>query len=161
MKLLRISWNAVTKYCEELAEKTSPFRPDMIIGISRGGIVPARILSDVLGIKKLGIIGVAFYRKAGKKGMEPEITQHLDMEIAGKRVLLVDDVSDTGNSLVFVKRRLEKKRPKEVKTATLHYKPHSVLKPDYFIGTTEAWIVYPWERHEVERELKEQPILQN
>jgi hypoxanthine phosphoribosyltransferase len=153
MDLLRISWDAVIKYCEELAEKTRGYEPDIIIGISRGGLVPARVLSDILDIKRVGIIGIVFYKKAGETIDKPEMTQELSMDIKGKKVLLVDDVSDTGKSLRFAKECLENMGPSQVKVAALHYKPGSLIEPDYYIGTTTAWIVYPWEQHEVEREL--------
>jgi hypoxanthine phosphoribosyltransferase len=153
MDLLRISWDAVIGYCEELAEKTKGYGPDMIIGISRGGLVPARVLSDILDIKRVGIIGIVFYKKAGETLEKPEMTQELLMDIKGKKILLVDDVADTGKSLVVAKEYLEKMGPAEVRIAALHHKPNSMLEPDYFIGTTTAWIVYPWEQHEVEREL--------
>lgn len=153
MDLLRISWDAVIKYCEELAEKTKDFKPDIIIGISRGGLVPARILSDILAVKKVGVIGMKLYKKVGERYDAPEVTQELTMDIRGKKILLVDDVSDSGKSLAAIKEYVKSKGASEVKVATLHYKPHSVFRPDYYIGTTEAWIVYPWERHEVEREL--------
>jgi hypoxanthine phosphoribosyltransferase len=153
MDLLRISWDAVIKYCEELAEKTRDFEPDIIIGISRGGLVPARVLSDILDINRVGIIGIVFYKKTGEPGESPEITQDLSMDIKGKKILLVDDVADTGKSLVFAKEYLERMGPAEVRIAALHHKPSSVLEPDYYVGTTTAWIVYPWEQHEVEREL--------
>lgn len=155
MDLLRISWEAAVKYCEELAEKTKEFKPDMIVGISRGGLVPARILSDMLDIKSVGVVGMVFYTKVGETEDAPKITQELAMDLKGKRILLVDDVADTGKSLAAAKEYLEGKGAGEIKTAALHYKPKSILKPDYYYETTTAWIVYPWERYEVKRELKE------
>ena len=153
MDLLRIGWEEAAEYCEQLAGKID-YRPDIIIGISRGGLVPARILSDVMGINKVGIIGMVFYKKAGEPGERPQITQELAMDIKGKRVLLVDDIADTGKSLVAAKGYLSGKGPSEIKVATIHYKPKSELRPDYYVGETTAWVVYPWERHEMERELK-------
>ncbi len=153
MDLLRISWDAAVKYCEQLASKID-FKPDVIIGISRGGLVPARILSDIMDNKNVAILGIIFYKGVGERTESPEITQDLTKDLKGKKVLVVDDVSDTGKSLIVAKDYIAKKGAGEIKVATLHYKPHSKLKPDYYIGTTDAWIVYPWERHEVERELK-------
>lgn len=154
MDLLRISWEAAVEYCEQLASKID-FKPDVIVGISRGGLVPARILSDILDNKNLAVLGIIFYKGVGERTGSPEITQELSMDIKGKKVLVVDDVADTGKSLIVAKDYIANKGASEIKVATLHYKPHSEFKPDYYIGTTEAWIVYPWERHEVERELKE------
>lgn len=153
MDLLRISWDAVINYCEELAGRIGDYRPDIIIGISRGGLVPARILSDILDIKRVGVIGMVFYKKAGQTHDRPEMTQELSMDIRGQKVLLVDDVADSGKSLVAAKEYLEKMGPEQVRIAALHHKTGSLIEPDYYISTTSAWIVYPWERHEVEREL--------
>jgi hypoxanthine phosphoribosyltransferase len=153
MDLLRISWDAAVEYCEQLAGKID-FKPDVIVGISRGGLVPARILSDIMDNKNLAVLGIIFYKGVGKRTESPEITQDLTKDLKGKKVLVVDDVSDTGKSLIVAKDYIANKGASEIKVATLHYKPHSKFKPDYYIATTDAWIVYPWERHEVERELK-------
>ncbi len=153
MDLLRMSWDATIAHCEDLAAKIHDFRPQMIIGLSRGGLVPARIMSDMLDVREVGVLGVTFYKAMGKPVDFPKITQELTMDLAGKRVLIVDDVADTGRSLMVAKDYLQRKGAKEIKIATIHYKPNSVFKPDYFVATTTAWIVYPWERHEIEREL--------
>jgi hypoxanthine phosphoribosyltransferase len=153
MDLLRMSWDATIAHCEELAAKIRDFKPQMIIGLSRGGLVPARIMSDLLDVKEVGILGVTFYKAMGKPSDFPRITQELTMDLAGKRILIVDDVADTGRSLMVAKDYLRRKGVKEIKIATIHYKPNSVFKPDYFVASTTAWIVYPWERHEIEREL--------
>jgi hypoxanthine phosphoribosyltransferase len=150
MDLLRINWETAIKNCEELSGKID-FKPDIIIGISRGGLVPARIMSDILGVHDVAVLGIRFYRGMGKTEESPLITQDISIDVSGKRILIVDDVADSGKSLTFAKEHL--KDAKEVKCATLHYKPISEYKPDYFVASTTAWIVYPWEIHEVEREL--------
>lgn len=153
MDLLRLNWDSTIAHCEELAAKIKDFRPQMIIGLSRGGLVPARIMSDMLDVREVGILGVTFYKAMGKATDFPRITQELTMDLAGLRVLIVDDVADTGRSLMVAKDYLQRKGAKEIRIATIHYKPNSVFKPDYFVASTTAWIVYPWERHEIEREL--------
>jgi len=127
----------------------------MLVGISRGGLVPVRILSDKMGINNIGVMGIGFYKSVGQTSKFPQITQELSKDVVGKKVLVVDDVADTGRSLVVAKEYLGRKGAAEVKIATLHYKPASQLKPDYFMDTTTKWVVYPWEQYEVERELKE------
>ena len=151
MDMMRINWETTIRYCEELAKKID-FRPDIIVGISRGGLVPARILSDILGVKKVGILGISFYKGLGETEEKPEITQDLSIDVKGSSILLVDDVADSGKSLKAAKKYLQDGGI--IKTATLHYKPRSEYKPDYFVHSTSAWIVYPWEVHEVERSLK-------
>ncbi|MCX6768843.1 MAG: phosphoribosyltransferase, partial [Candidatus Micrarchaeota archaeon] len=108
MKLLSISWADNAKLCEGLAASisSSGFRPDMIVGISRGGLVPARILSDILGVRELFTIRVSFYTGVGKTATAPKIVQPLVGRLEGKKVLLVDDVSDTGKSLMVAKEHL-------------------------------------------------------
>lgn len=154
MDILRISWDATIEYTETLAKKIIDFKPDIIVGLSRGGLVPARIMSDVLGVPDLGIIGMKFYTEMGKKSEFPQITQELTMNLNGKKILLVDDVADTGASLIIAKEYLQKKGAEEVRVATIHYKPNSKFKPDYYVMTSTSWIEYPWERHEIEREIK-------
>ncbi|MDO8339786.1 MAG: phosphoribosyltransferase [Candidatus Burarchaeum sp.] len=154
MKFLKPTWAEIDTMCEELAltiEK-SGFKPDVIVGIARGGWVPARLLSDKMNNEHVASMRVEFYTAPGVTNRVPKITQPVSTDVKGKRVLLVDDVSDTGHSLEVAFKSFAD--AKEVRTATLHYKPHSVFKPDYFIGTTSDWIVYPWEVNETERKLK-------
>ncbi|MEW5997135.1 MAG: phosphoribosyltransferase [Candidatus Micrarchaeota archaeon] len=155
MKLLRLSWDGTAKLCERLASSVSAsgFRPGVIVGISRGGLVPARLLSDILGISGLYVIRVSFYTGVGRAAAAPEILQPLPSRLGGKRVLLVDDVSDTGKSLAVAKRHVQEMGAAEVRVATLHFKPRSEFRPDFFVEETDAWIVYPWERHEAAKEL--------
>lgn len=150
MEFMEIGWEEAAGQCEALAKRIDS-APDVIIGISRGGLVPARILSDVLGVRKVGILGMASYKRMAEKGDEPQITQDLGMDIAGKEVLLVDDISDSGGSLLAAKRYLEGMGA-EVRTATIHRRPGTLLVPDYCIAETSAWVIYPWERHEAKRE---------
>ena len=152
MDLLRISWDATLDYCEQLAKKIE-FRPDIIIGITRGGLVPARVLSDILDVRTVGILGIEFYKSMGKTAATPTIFQEIGIDLKGKKVLIVDDVADTGRSLMVAKDHIKSKGAKEIKVATIHYKPNSIFKPDYFVKTETAWICYPWERHETEREI--------
>ncbi|MFA5412164.1 MAG: phosphoribosyltransferase [Candidatus Micrarchaeia archaeon] len=155
MDFLRVSWDDASQMCERLASRVSSsgFRPDVIIGISRGGLVPARLLSDILGLHELYVMRVSLYTGIGKKAAAPKITQPLPAKLGGKKALLVDDVSDTGKSLEVAKKHVLDMGAGEVKVATLHFKPHSAFRPDFFEGETGAWIIYPWEIHECRREL--------
>ncbi|NHJ05630.1 MAG: phosphoribosyltransferase, partial [Candidatus Heimdallarchaeota archaeon] len=71
--------------------------------------------------------------------------EEINYELVNKKILLVDDVSDSGRSLDFAIKHLSKFNYLEMKTATIHYKPKSIFKPDFFISETDKWIVYPWE----------------
>ncbi len=152
MDMIRLSWEATIGFCEELAGKIG-YKPDIIIGLSRGGLVPCRILSDIIGVDTVGVLGIRFYKGMGRSAEFPQITQELTMELQDKKVLIVDDVADTGRSLMIAKDYLMRKGASDIKVATLHYKPNSQYRPDYFVKMTTSWIAYPWEVHEMEREL--------
>jgi hypoxanthine phosphoribosyltransferase len=70
------------------------------------------------------------------------------MNVAGKKVLVVDEVADTGKSLKLVKEHIIERGAKEVKIATVYYKPWSIVKPDYYEKKSSRWIVFPWETKE-------------
>jgi hypoxanthine phosphoribosyltransferase len=72
----------------------------------------------------------------------------LNAQIKGLKVLVVDDVSDSGHSLMAVKKYTEDKGAAIVKVATLHHKPWSEFKPDYYADMVDKWILYPWEPNE-------------
>ena len=143
-------WNDVYNGCLELSEKIkkSGFKPDIIVGVARGGWIPARILSDLLCNTYVASMRVEFYKGVAETAKEPVISQQISTSVTGKRVLVVDDVADTGESLTVVRRDLLKRKASDVKIATLHYKPKSVLQPDFYVQETSAWIVYPHERYE-------------
>ncbi|MFH1285509.1 MAG: phosphoribosyltransferase [Candidatus Micrarchaeota archaeon] len=143
-----VNWEEVDAMCKQLAKqiKASGFKPDWIVGIARGGLVPARLVSDYLKNRHLAIIRLEFYTAVGVTGDKPRVTQEIGVDIEGKKLLIVDDVSDTGKSLKLSLEYL--KNAGEIRTATMHYKTHSIHKPDYFVKTTGAWVVYPWELNE-------------
>lgn len=131
--------------------KSSGYEPDVIVGVSRGGWPPARIMSDLLENAHVANMRVEFYKDIGVRSKKPQITQPVTAEVAGKRVLVVDDVSDTGHSLKAVANHLKRKKTREVKVCTIYMKPHSVFRPDFYAKTTRKWIIFPWERLEAVR----------
>ncbi len=126
--------------------------PDLIAGISRGGIVPSRIISDLFlaqGRKvTLSIMQIGFYSGINKTEKAPIIYQDLPGHIYGRKLLLIDDVADTGVSLDFALKYLDMKKPAEIRVATLYYKPWSQLRPEYYVEKTSDWIIFPHERYE-------------
>ncbi|MBD3191533.1 MAG: phosphoribosyltransferase [Candidatus Heimdallarchaeota archaeon] len=130
----------------------SSFDPEVIVGIARGGYPVARIFCDLFGIGKVAMMGIEFYTGINETKEKPQVLYDVPIDIDDKRVLLVDDVADTGKSLELAKRHLEKKNIQTLKIATLHYKPQSIIKPDFYYEKTEDWIVYPWEMVEFTRD---------
>jgi hypoxanthine phosphoribosyltransferase len=121
-------------------------RFDRIITLARGGWPMTRCLVDFLSIEEVASIGVKFYSGLNERFDKPQIYQDLPVSVENERVLLFDDVADTGSSLQFtLKHLLEQKRVKEVTTATLITKPHSRIKPDFFGAETPAWVIFPYD----------------
>lgn len=151
------SWDEIYDMLLRLAERIrgDRFHPDVIVGVSRGGWPPARVMSDLLGNPELANVRVEFYVGVAETKGEPVITQPLSVPVEGKRVLIMDDVADTGKSLRLVRDHVEKNGATEIKLATIYYKPWSEIKPDYYVRETEAWIVFPWERKETVRNMVE------
>ncbi|MEM2881736.1 MAG: phosphoribosyltransferase [Candidatus Bathyarchaeia archaeon] len=150
MGFLVLSWDEVYDLCIRLADKIreSGFSPDVIVGIARGGWIPARVLSDLLDNPNVMNMRIQFYIDIGKTEKKPTIVQPLDGSIRGKAILIVDDVADTGSSLRLAIEHAKELGAREVRVATLHYKPTSSIVPDYYVGETSDWIVYPHERRE-------------
>ena len=151
-------WDQVYAMLLDLALRIrkSGFKADLIVGVSRGGWAPARILSDLLENTRTANIRIEFYTGLAKTSSKPIITQPISDIIAGKNALVVDDVSDTGESLKVALEHLLKMGAASVKTVTIYYKPHSILKPDYFADSTSDWIIFPWERLEATKLLMDE-----
>ena len=153
-KYLVLTREDIQRLTYELADLVrEKYEFDVIVGVARGGWIPARLLSDLLNRDYVGTIRIRFYSDVGKTLEEPIIEQDLSIEVKDKRVLLVDDVADTGKSLKVALNRILEFSPKEVKIAVYHVKPRSEIIPDFYVEATDKRIVYPWEYAEFVRHL--------
>ena len=150
MDYLILSWRDVYNLTLQMSERIveSGFTPNIIVGIARGGWIPARILSDVLYADTLQNIRIEYYTDVGVRGREPRITQPLSGSLEGQTILLVDEVADTGDSLHHAIEHVKKLGVEEYRSAVLHLKPTSRVVPDYYMVKTSSWTVYPWENRE-------------
>ena len=123
------------------------FRPDMILAIARGGLFVAGSLGYALGVKNLYVMNVEYYTGVDQRldvpVMLPPYVDFVDM--SDTKVLVADDVADTGHTLEFVRAFCEGKVG-EVRTAVLYEKPQSVVKCDYVWKRTDLWIEFPWSK---------------
>jgi len=128
------SWDQIYVLLLKLAEavRKSGFEPDVIVGVSRGGWIPARIMSDLLENPKLANVTAEFYVGVAETKHEPSITQPVSLPVKNKKVLVVDDVADTGESLKQVNSHLKNQGASEIKIATIYYKPWSIIVPHYY-----------------------------
>ena len=150
LRLLVPSWDVVYQLLIQLAQAITgaSYKPDLIIAVSRGGLVPGRILADLLDCATMRTIGVSFYEDIGRPGRRPTMTQPLSGPIDDDALaLVVDDIADTGETLAFVQRELGP-RVGGLKTATIYWKPCSILIPDFSGQETDAWVIFPWELRE-------------
>jgi len=155
VEYLFVTWEDLEDLVARLAVKIwqSGYRPELIVGVSRGGLVPTRLLSDFLNVRDVIVLGVSFYEAMGKTSKRPRITHPLSRDIRSKRVLLIDDVSDTGGSLQLAKRHVLSFSPGDLLVCTLHRKPWSKFHPDIYVEETDRWIIYPWEKAEAAGEI--------
>ncbi|NIR87950.1 phosphoribosyltransferase [Candidatus Bathyarchaeota archaeon] len=152
------TWEQIYESLLNLADRVrkAKFKPDVIVGVSRGGWPPARIMSDLLENPELANVKAEFYLGVAKTKGEPVITQPVSTSVTGKKVLVVDEVADTGKSLRLVRSHLKGRGATEVKILTIYYKPWSVVVPDWYGKETSRWIVFPWERKETVRQVLKQ-----
>ncbi|MEE8168727.1 MAG: phosphoribosyltransferase [Candidatus Hydrothermarchaeales archaeon] len=155
MEYMRLSWNDIQKQCEYLAKniRENKVEFDIIVSIARGGWAPARILSDILDNDELYTVRVKFYEDVGKPRENPLILHPTQFDVTGKKVLLVDDIADTGASLLTVIKHLEERKAGNIFVATLVKKPSSKYTPNLYAMETSAWVIFPWEVRETIRSI--------
>lgn len=143
-----ISWGQVYGLSRQLASRIreAGIVPEVIVAIARGGVIPARILCDFFSVYELLTLRVEHYTKGAQPQPMARIVGALSGQVAGRQVLLVDDVSDTGDTLRLAVEHLRCAEPAELKTAVLHHKRTATYIPDFY-GTELRrwyWLVYPW-----------------
>lgn len=142
-----LTWEGFGVASRELAQQIvdSGFEPEIIIAVARGGLLPAGALSYTMGIKLSDAINVEFYTDVAETLPDPVLLEPLlDVEsISDRRLLVVDDVADSGRTLHLVLDLL-KNYGAEVRSAVLYGKSRSEISPDYIWKHTDDWIVFPW-----------------
>ena len=141
-----VSWPDLEGLVQELAKRVGG-EHDVLLAITRGGLVPAGMLAYLLGHRDILVAAVAFYDERGQPGEHPAFFQFpADPLLRGKRVLIVDEVWDTGTTIEAVVERVRLAGGSPT-TAVLHYKPgRSKVRsvPDHHVVATDAWVVYPF-----------------
>lgn len=142
-----LNWKEIQKSVVEIANqiKQENFNPDYIIAIARGGVVPSRLLCDELHIKKFLSIKVDHWGVTANKDGKARISQKLNVDLTNKKVLLMDDIVDSGESMKITKKYIETLNPEIVKTAALSNLINSGFLPNYFGQEKEwTWMIWPW-----------------
>lgn len=159
-----ISWEEFHMMARSLARmiKKSGYRPDLVVAIGRGGYVPARVVCDFSLHDMLTGFKVEHWGMAAQEKPSAKVRFPLAVDIRDQKVLVVDDVTDTGGTMDAAIPYLRSLHPREIRTAVLHHKTVSPFRPDYFAREEREWrwIIYPWAVYEdlvgfIERVLKE------
>jgi hypothetical protein len=142
-----VTWEELDRLVARLAEQlTAAPPPDVVLAISRGGLVPAGMLGYRLGWRDMLLAAVVVYDEEGNRGHAQFLQFPAHDQLRGRRVLVVDEVWDSGTTIAAVAGRIREAGGVPV-TAVLHYKPARSqvdLVPDHFVVQTDAWVVYPF-----------------
>lgn len=145
-----LSWEEIQHLVNYLIREhlTEPY--DVMLVITRGGMVPGCLISEQIDLRNILVAAVVYYTGIDHTLDKPIFLQFpSDTLLDGKRVLVVDDVWDSGRTIVAVRDRLNVVNC-YYKVAVLHYKPgrskYRDDRPDFYAETTEDWLVYPWDR---------------
>ena len=132
---MKIDWPTF----DTMLRKTPMPRHDVVVGVSRGGLVPATILSHMWGVE-LEVLHIRSYE--GQTQKKP-VWSRFDLDMTGKSVLVVDDICDTGETLKLALQLL----PPGTRTFTFVRKLESLVRPDYcsIEGANIGWVTFPWE----------------
>jgi len=143
-----VTWEDLERLVTALAERLAADPPpDVVLAISRGGLVPAGMLGYRLGWRDMLLAAVVVYDdEQGFRGHAEFLQFPPDELLRGRRVVIIDEVWDSGTTIAAVSERVRAAGGHPV-TAVLHYKPdHSLVDqvPDHFVVETDAWVVYPF-----------------
>jgi hypoxanthine phosphoribosyltransferase len=142
-----LTWQRFDEGVRSLAAtiKADGFRPDIVLPVARGGLVLAGALSYALNIKNVHVINVMFYTGVDERLAAPVVLPPVPnaVDLADAKVLIVDDVADTGETLKLV-RKFCAGRGAQDRCAVLYRKPRSVVTCEYVWSHTDLWIDFPW-----------------
>lgn len=149
--MLTLSWDDVEELVGRLVAKL-PRDYDLLLVVTRGGMVPACLISERLDLRNIVAAAVMFYTE-GTSNPDDTLNEPIFLEfpadplLLGKRVLIVDDVWETGATAMVVRRRVREAGGR-ADLAVLHYKPGRSAfheRPEYYADLTDDWVAYPWD----------------
>ncbi|SDE49897.1 phosphoribosyltransferase [Pseudonocardia oroxyli] len=142
-----LTWELFGLAARELAQEVadSGYRPDIILSIARGGLFVAGALGYALDVKNLHVMNVEFYTGVGERLALPVMLPPVPnvVDLSGQKVLVADDVADTGATLKLV-RDFCGEYVADVRCAVVYEKPQSEVRCEYVWRRTPLWINFPW-----------------
>ncbi len=144
------TWSDVDRWADRLAERIRSAQavPETIVGLSRGGWVPGRLLCDRLGVHRLVSVRAQHWGVTATPDGTAKLSEGLSGPVEGQKLLVVDDITDTGESLALATAHVREQHPARVETAAFLHIAHSKFVPTYFAEeiprTGWVWVVFPW-----------------
>lgn len=144
--VLELTWDVFGELCRALAVKVaqSGYAPEIVVGIAKAGVIPGAVVASMLGCDFFSM-KISRDSGGGKMRARPKIIQAAPREAMGKRVLIVDEITTSGDTLRMATNALRQVGPIEIRTATNFVKLGS-FKPDFYALETELTVVFPWDR---------------
>ncbi len=149
-----VSFEEISEWTEDVSSQIRKCDcvPTVIIGLTRGGWIPARLLCDHLHVKKLYAVKTEHWGITAAPDGRALLTQECVVDVSKESVLIMDDITDTGESLTLAMNHLKEQKPRALKTATLLHIAHSKIKPDFYSEEIPedrwTWFIFPWNLHE-------------
>jgi len=152
-KLLMLSWNRFFDDVARLAFELDGKGFDALVAVARGGLVVARLISDIIGVKRIASLAIEYYKGVDERASSPRLVSGLGFNIKDLKLLVVDDVADTGETLKLAVEHLKSLGAREISSCTVYVKPWCRFKPDYYARVVEEWVVFPYEHLETAKYL--------
>lgn len=140
-----ISWEMFGELCRALALRVArEYDPEIVVGIARAGVVPAGVMASIL---RTDLYAMTISRRQATDQIRerPEVLSAAPPQLAGKRVLIVDEISTSGDTLRLALAAARDVGPAEVRTATCFVRPQG-YRPDFHALETHQELIFPWDR---------------
>ena len=140
-----ISWEDFHSLCKGLSGAIFPFRPELILAIGRGGFYPGTLIAHILQTE---LYPIRLSRRVNDRIIyqTPQWLIEPPPEVKGKRVVIVDEICDSGQTMLMVKERVEGMGAEEVRGVVLYAHSRGTAVPDYIGLITDALLINPWDR---------------
>jgi hypoxanthine phosphoribosyltransferase len=141
---IEVDWAMFGELCRALALKVArDYDPDIILGIARAGVIPAAVIASML---RLDFYAMKISRREGDDVRQrPEVLSAAPRQVEGRRVLIVDEITTSGDTLRLALAAVRHVHPAEVRTAT-SFARTTGYQPDYSALTMDANVIFPWDR---------------
>jgi hypoxanthine phosphoribosyltransferase len=142
---LDLSWEMFGELCRALALRVArDFEPDLVVGIARAGVIPGAVVASILG---KDFYSLTITRREGGEVVRdrPAVLSAAPLQCQGKKILLVDEITSSGETIRMGLASLRDRGPSEIRTATSFTRPGG-YRPDYVALETDATIIFPWDR---------------